>query len=425
MKRARWLLFSFFLLAGLAGSLAVAARCYLTSADAARRVAGRLEGMLGTPVRVHEVDLGLTRQSSVRGLELFGSPTDTAPWLAIDDLSADVSAWELLGGKLPRQIEATGAALALDFDSSSQLVPHLPARGLVPRKRRGRSLPRNLPTIHVRQGRVTLRQAGRPDLLVTGVEATLCPENGRLVLTGTVADPDWGPWALDGQIDLSTGVVEGKLETKHIHLTRAHLAGLPFVPEEVWQQVQLEGDTSVSLRLRLDGKGAVGYHVALEPTHTRVHVSAIDLDADQASGKVIVCDGVVQLQDVRGRTAEGAIRTTGHLDFRASPSLLNFAIGVEGVQLQRLPEKWAIPRLIHGRLTGQADLAVTITNGEARTTGQGKGEVTLRGLEGHPLRIKLHADGDGFRFTAQGQDTKATSRPGDRVTGFLRGLSGE
>jgi hypothetical protein len=133
-----------------------------------------------------------------------------------------------------------------------------------------------------------------------------------------------------------------------------------------------------------------------------VHVTSIDLEADQAHGQVVVEDGVVRLRDVQGQAAGGEIRTSGDLDFRPTPSQLRFAVEVSRVQLARLPKSWSLPSQLRGRLTGEADLRVTTQNGKAQTHGQGQGvihEARIAGLSTNPIHLVLHADGSRFRFS--------------------------
>ena len=72
-----------------------------------------------------------------------------------------------------------------------------------------------------------------------------------------------------------------------------------------------------------------------------VTLTAIGLRADQAQGKVIIEDGVVQLRDVRGRTADGTMETSADLNFRATPSRMQFNVSAKRVNVQRLPSSWS------------------------------------------------------------------------------------
>src|SRR5262249_27721933 len=148
------------------------------------------------------------------------------------------------------------------------------------------------------------------------------------------------------------------LDTPRVQVTADKLKALPFVPAKVWQEVMAEGTTPVRFTLDFTTeKAGTHYKVELEPTDTTVHVSSIDLDADQASGKLVVEDELVQLRDVKGRVkgrkgaSTGKIETGGDLDFRPTPSVLDLTVAVAGVPLHDLPEKWGLPKEIDGRLT--------------------------------------------------------------------------
>ena len=80
----------------------------------------------------------------------------------------------------------------------------------------------------------------------------------------------------------------------------------------------VEGETPCDFTLRVELKDdpIIHYRVALSPEAAHVHVASIQLDADQASGKVVVEDNLVTLRGVRGRFAGGKIGTDADLDFR-------------------------------------------------------------------------------------------------------------
>ncbi len=124
----------------------------------------------------------------------------------------------------------------------------------------------------------------------------------------------------------------------------------------------------------------------------------------EAEGKVIVEDEVVQLRDVHGRAAGGEIWTNGDLNFRDTPSQLQFAVEARGLELARVPKSWSLPPQLKGRLTGQAHLQVTLVDGKPRTQGEGRGvidEAWVAGVPAQPIHLVLHAAGEGFRFLPQ------------------------
>src|SRR5207244_2261013 len=98
---------------------------------------------------------------------------------------------------------------------------------------------------------------------------------------------------------------------------------------------------------------------------TQLRIPAIDFNAVDAGGKVVVEDGLVSLRGVTGKAYGGIVRTTADLDFRGPGSRLYFTgIEVENANVSELPESWGLPRNITGRLTGRASLEVVLEPGQ-------------------------------------------------------------
>lgn len=375
-----------------------AARWYLSSRHAANQVQARLAETLGTRVRIEAVNLGFGGRSTLAGLRVYETDAapDDEPLLTAAAVETDASAWELVRGERPRDVLLLDPHLVLRFDESGRLVSRLPRAGE----------PADIPHFVVGSGTVTLKQQGRPDLVVGGVTADLSPDGNDLLLVSDFDDPRWGKGHLTGDYDGATGVVEGTLKTGEVHLTADELAALPFVPAETWRQVRCEGDTTAEIRLRIRTRGtapgAVRYRVALAPRRTKVHVTAIGLTADDALGRVTIEDDVVRLEGVEGRTAGGTISTGAFLDFRRPVSDLRFDLAARKLDLQQLPKAWKLPPLVGGNLSGTAELRVTVEGERPRTAGRGEGEVagvSVLGFEARePIRLRIVADGEGFHF---------------------------
>jgi hypothetical protein len=391
--------------------LAVATRQYLASAHALGLLTSRLQALSGGPVQVARMQIGL-HHSSASEVQLYESqaePTDP-PWAVIQDMQAEMPALSLLGDEaLPHTLTLRGAAVTLRFDTKGHLVTRLPL---------STTAGKTLPAMHLAHGQLTLRQEGRTDMVITGIDAAIHDDDGRLVLEGKIIDPYWGVWDLQGMLDRASGSSLA-LKTPHVHLTQAMLDRLPFVAPKVWQQVQIEGDTPVECTFRLDpAADKVHYRVTLAPKATRVHVTAIRLEADQARGNLVIENQIVQLRDVRGQTAGGEIETNGDLNFRDAPAQLQFAIEVRRLDLARLPKSWSLPSQIQGRLTGQANLRVTIVDGKAQTEGEGQGVINdarIAGLPAKPIHLTLNVAGSRFRFLPQEPAANSTPEARGRI----------
>jgi hypothetical protein len=383
-----------------AGLLLAGAKMYLSSGRAAEQVASKLNTLLGVPVSVGSVDIGLSGGSAVRGLQVFeseeGRPEE--PWVTVGEIDTQASAFDLMsGGTIPGQLQARDTRLDLRFDPHGHLLTRLPKpKGGAP-----------IPPVHVEQGQVTLNQEGHPPFVVTGVTADLTGTDGGFHFEGTVSDPTWGDWTAAGDVT-SDGTFQLTLKTPHAVVTQDKLKALPFVPAKVWKEVELEGITPVDLTVKVSRSPSGGsdatYRVEMDPRDTRVVVTSIDLHADQAHGHVVVADERVELRGVHGRASEGALGVDGDLDFHREPSRLQFAIRAEGLQISKLPEAWRMPSFLRfdGRLSGRANLVLTIGGGKVRPEGNGEGEITDARVFGvpvpKPIPIELFAEGDGFRW---------------------------
>jgi hypothetical protein len=394
MKRARRrrLLIPILALVVLAfvAAFAWAARGYLSSRHAADQVADRLAAIYGSRVRLDSVNIG-TDRSALQGVRLFEEgDEENDPWLVVEEMQVDIGAWALFGDDpAPSRLELNGASVTLRFDSDGHLLTRIP---------RPTEKNRPLPNLHLSDGTLVLRQTGRPDLIVHGIDAHLEQEDGTFVVRALTNDPHWGAWTATGTIDPATGAGETRLQNPRADLTMAKLRTLPFVSSNVWEEVQAEGTTPVDFTFRFDpAAGSWKYRIVLHPESTWVHVRAIDLRADQVQGEVIIEDGMVTLSDLHGRTADGDIQTSAAMDFRKRPKEMHFRVCVANVDIRRLPKSWRIPLLVVGRLKGEAVLKVLV-GGEPRVLTAGGGD----GLINNAVPVKLVYEGNHPRFTFSG-----------------------
>jgi hypothetical protein len=396
MRRARR-----FLIVTLAviGTLVLGARLYLGSALAAEQVRERLESVYGSRIAIAAVDIGFT-SSDLKGLQLYEAGPDApdSPWATANDVDAALTLWDILrGNTTPDDVTLTGAAITLRFNAEGRLLTRFPE----PKGPSG-----GLGVIHVRGGQVTLQQVGHPDLIVTDVDADLRPDGNRLALTGSLAVPRWGSWTVEGFWDRASNATSLTLKTPRAEFTQQQLEQLPFVSAKVWRQVRIDGATSVDFTLTRDED--LRFRIDLDVSDARLHVPSIDLHADNVRGHVVVESRLVHLSDVIGVTADGHIRTDAALDFRSNPDVLRFKIVVDRLQLRSLPQTWfrkgGVAKAASGRLSGNADLEVRITNGKALTSGEGHGilnEVKVGLLPMPPIRLRMMAEGKDFIFAPE------------------------
>jgi translocation and assembly module TamB len=401
MKRMAWLRktlgITLVVLCLFAGAGLIALRSYLSSAAALHQVAERLQDILGGHVAIQSAQIGLIGVSSVRGLEVYEDGEPNRPWLRLDVTTADVSVLSLLHGQSPKDIHLQGVHVRLRFDSAGRLLTQLSAQK--------KTTPERLPNLHVEGGELTLDQQDRSPMIIRGIHVELVSGENGLKLTGNISDPFWGNWKASGAFNNTGSQGSLTLDTKNLAVTMTKLKRLPFVPPSLWQEIWLEGTTTAQLRLDLetkDDKTSLHYRVEIAPQDGRVRVPSIDLEAVQANGRAILTEEVVELENVRGKTAGGFIAASGKLNFHDQPMRLALKADVQDVVLHDLPPTWNMPNDIDGKLTGSADLVVTITNGKIEAAGSGEGLVREAAWGGFPIdkpiRLTLHSEKGRLRF---------------------------
>jgi hypothetical protein len=411
----------------------VAARFYLSSNRAANEVAERLQTLLGGTVRVGSADIGLTGSSSLHGVEAFqdSGQDGEKPWVEFKDVELNASVFDLLRGQLPTQITVHGASINLHFDADGNLLTRLPT---------AKGTKGQLPRLHIDQGQLTMNQEGRDPMIVHGITLDVESSGEDIKLEGSANDSYWGDWTLNGDIDPKTYKTSIVLETPQVEATMKKLESIPLISPKVWKQVQVEGITSAKVTVTAatgEKKPAVHYRVEVHPHDTTVHVSSIALDADHAAGTVIVEDGRVLLEGVRGDAAGGKIATDADMDFAGKVTQMKFDVNVHDVVLQDLPRSWwrdkkGIISRFNGLLSGKANLLVTVDKGKVRTEGNGEGIIekpklrtpwgTWQALPAkQPIHIALHSNGEGFHLGDKNGSAEVGALPASRRQALAAG----
>ena len=161
----------------------------------------------------------------------------------------------------------------------------------------------------------------------------------------------------------------------------------------------------------------------MEPAATTVHVTSLDLTAHQAHGGLVIDNGIVDLKNVQGEVAGGTLAVSGKLDFLSTPDRLTFNVRAAGLNVGALPPSWLkkLPAGVQGRLSGSADLVVTMGPDGTHTSGSGTAvirEARVAGLPAEPIHLRLTSDGGhGYRFVSQRAAPSAPRADGFRPLG--------
>src|SRR5439155_23955421 len=111
---------------------------------------------------------------------------------------------------------------------------------------------------------------------------------------------------------------------------------------------------------------------------------------------------------------DGEIQAAGKVDLAHTPWHMDFKADANKLDLTQLPKSWRLPPW-GGRLSGHADLQVSVADGKVQTSGSGEGMITgvrVPGApESKPILLKLHPTGEGFRFSSATAESETSFHP--------------
>ena len=376
-----------------------------------RLLAGTIGAQFGTTATIDSWWLN-GRSAGVTGLALHEGPGASSPaWARAGRVETDLTLGGLLRGRVtPRRVTLQGPELTLRLDRQNKFVG-LPTP---PKHEPGKSPP--LPELTIASAVVTFRQEGRPEMVVHGIDATLRSRPEGAVLDGRADDPEWGRLTASGTIapDLATGAV--KLVGAQVRANSEKVRRLPFVPPEVWANVTPDGPVDVALALEWGRNPAhpVKTHLEIALRGTRATSSTLGLDAREAQGTIVVDDGLVRVERVKGKALGGGVDAHGTLDFTRNPPSVALDLGLHRINIAATPKAWQLDEAgITGRLTGQVKLRAALKPAGADLSGSSGDAVvedgTVQGIPFKSLKLAMNAEGGDLQY--------ATKAPGEASTG--------
>ena len=402
----RYVLIGLGVLAGAAVLLRVGIGLYLNSAAGRGMVADRLGAAIGLPVEVTSVSLGTRSQSvSFRVLDPAVSGPE-AEILAVDSADADVSLGDLLTGRtMPDEVRLKGVRLALRLAADGTVLTTLP-------KSEGASSGGKLPALVIEDGRLTIRQEGRPEFTAGGLSLRAEPAGDALRLSGTASDPAWGNWAVSGEVARSAGTGRLDLSTDGAQLDTDRLRSVPYVPLSVWENVRPSGPAKASVGLAYGADKPFRYDVRVEPAGATLGIPAAEITLADVRGVVRVHDGLVEVGGAEPGTraaaklAGGTVSVAARWDYAKEPAVADpVAVTVDRLAVDQLPPKWGLAKVLPGKLTlekgvlsGSANLRLLAhADGRLETFGGGEGRITGK-IAGGSAEIDVTLGGDGQKL---------------------------
>ncbi len=398
------------ILAGLAAGLIVAVlvtfvvvRTWVVPAV----IVGQIRARTGGTVTIR--DWWLNGQSAgVVGLTVRDAPSEK-PWASAERVTTDLTLGGVFRGHFaPGKITLNGPEVALRFDEKGKLLTKIGGKSAG-----GTGA---LPLVIANDAKITMRQEGRPAMVVNGVTARLGPTGDRLLLSARSNDRQWGPFEAHGESDPAFQVGSVDLKTTgNVTATPEKARAIPFVPAEVWQNVAPGGEVGVNLHLAFD-HGAVHVRTEIKLLGTKAESQTLGLTASKVTGVVVVDDALVTFQKVTGQAIGGQIAANGTADFRKTPARFDMALRLDQVNVADTPKAWQLDEAaLSGQLSGDVHLLATLgaqgvdlsgTSGEAVVK-----DGTIQGIPFKSLKLVMKASGDDLQYGTNPEKTSADLGP--------------
>ncbi len=353
--------------------------------------------------------------AGIRGVELGENDSPGSPsWFTADRISTDVSIRSLLRGRvMPTRVEIDRPKVAFQLDAKGQpttKIPFVPEPAVAGK---GGSKPIPLPEVVAKDGEITLQQQGRKPMTIAGVEARLNTVDGGEQVDVTTDDPTWGKVKVGGRFDptFKNGEVDIASSPGFV-ADPDKIERIPFVPAEVWANVEPRGpvDAKVKITIKADDPKPIAVHTELDLKGTTARLNSLQVTATDATGRVVIDDGLVQVENLKGKAVDGTIAASGNLDFTQNPPRFDLDVRLKDVDVTKAPPSWQLAETgATGKLTGKVDLRATISPDGVDLTGTGGQAVIENGsFQGIPIKslnLDLKASGNDLQF-ATDQGTK-------------------
>ena len=372
----------------------VGLKTYLNSSHVRQMASTQLSDIIGLPVQVDELSVGgASTTAALRIPDSEGSDD----LLRIGSLNTDITLSGLISGNFaPTTVTLDRVEFLLRLDADGQILSPLPKL-----KEAGSTSGKAVPVVHLTNGRVRIQQAGKPEFVVSGVSGHLNPAGEGYALTGDIADPAWGKWTISGRFAADPADGQVVLATEQTEYKDALLHTIPYVPPVVWEHISASGPTAAAVTFTFRPGADLGYAVDLKPRRATLTIPDADVTVTQVEGRILVADGKVTVTDGSVALADGRVAVSGVYTFDQPTAVIAMKLDANGVDVQRLPATWGLPKDITGKLRGDADLELLISpEGKLDTRGTGQGVIEgakFAGLDAE-IKLKLSPQNGRFRF---------------------------
>jgi translocation and assembly module TamB len=347
--------------------------------------------------------------AGITGLKLGETRASDSPvWFSADRISTNVSIERLIRGQvMPTQVEVDRPEVTFHLDAKGQPLTKIPLvpsdEGKAGKAQVDRTI---LPDILTKNGVITLQQDGRKPMTIRGVDARLSPVDDGAKIEVKTDDPTWGQVTVSGHFDPS--FKHGNMEIKSSPGFVADpdkLERIPFIPAEVWANLEPRGPVDALVHIKLDADAAkpVVVHTEITLEGTNARLNTLQVESTDTHGHIVIDDALVKVLDLKGKTLDGTIAAAGILDFGQKIPRIDLDLRLKNIDATKTPPAWQFDELgATGRLSGKVDLKVALRpKGPDLTGTDGRAVIedgSFQGIRIKSLSLALKASGNDLQY---------------------------
>jgi translocation and assembly module TamB len=371
-------------------------------------ILGQVRSSYGGKVVIRSWWFGLN-SAGLEGVALGeGTRADAPDWFTADRIAVDVSLGSLIRGRFkPTLVTIEHPRVQFQFDAKGQPTTKIP---LVPQDK-SKAPAAALPRLVAHDAEVTLHQEGRKPMTITHIEAQLTDAGGKVDLDVKTDDPTWGKVKVAGHLDAAFKNGEIRIDSSpDFQADPEKLERIPFIPAEVWSNLEPRGPVGARVTIRLAADAPKPVHVLTDITlkGTTARLATLQVEASETTGRVVVDDALVKIENVRGKAVDGTLAASGTLDFSRPIPLFRIDLRLKDVDVTKAPAAWQLHELgATGRLSGKVDLQVALPPSGPNLTGTvGEALIENGSFQGIPIKslsVGLKAEGNDLQYAPMTQ----------------------
>jgi hypothetical protein len=341
-----------------------------------RQLSSQLAAALGTVPEIGSVSPGFRWHVAER-VTFRGSDT-SSNWLAVHRLYLHLPLADALRGNLkPRQVILDGVNVRITLDENGRPI------GLPGEVSTTDELPAD--RIEIRGGRCEIHQPGRQPITADGIAGEVGGGRSRTAFNATILKLLGGSWSLQGTVSLTSRTASVNVKSNAFTFDTAQLSQLAGVPAWDQQRMQASGQLAVGATVAIDSGQQVTYHADVQLDSGQVRLEKNGIAVHDVAADLVADDGLLTIPHVSASVLGATVSANGKWDVNPGKEGGQLKVQLDGLAVANLPLEAKGVKDLDGKISGTADLGLSLREGKWNLAGSGQGKIEQGAWRGIPI----------------------------------------